>query len=785
MGKDKVQPTNGLKPAMPFIVLLLAAVCALAKGNPISAVFGYVLYVVALSSRLPKEMVAQEHSGHWYLTSIIVSFLFAALYSSECVLKEIDSFSYTINIISTDGDNSLFDGNMQAHSFAAYAICLIVLLLVAFAVNRIVSITYRRGKEGACESYRDRLIARGTYTYRLAACVFSIGITVATYCYGCARDVFSNLDVFLLLSQIPFPFFLVYKYVQTFTTFNKWFFRRIIHCDSSVCVQSKQSNPDSQDNFMAFLNMLGNPQAYFLRINDHIEPDHGSFMLRSEYEIQLDWVGEDESEIIIPITLQSKTELTNALHFESIDGSTIRRMSEKETRAYMTDALRSYLCDEQVPKKDADKMAEIAFAHMFDDFGLDFESEDDLEDFIGDSMRSIDPSNLLPEDARNFLANLLRELRYVRPICIKIKPTHTCHGGLRLCCATTIRYVPMVPVRNNWNFTDSIRRAFSKHRMKYYFGLGNADRCRSYHLTFTGPKNTYLVESVLAYVGNRNRFALASSMSISNRYDQRNSRLYIRDGRGFSKVALGLSYEERTHRPIQALCAQSIVSLIMLLYLSISHVFNAAAEGIGASDIAMIVGILALSGLVSVWEAMDRHRAEEWVWVLSASTLAASLVAVLVLVLGQEVNANQHLPGNGITYVYGGVWKFLWSGCLVWLAMTAMLSFLGLFKDVKQHGAFLDKVPYTTRIESSNNRLPVKDLLDEGGSSSIENPNSSTVPESSMRFPRYERYTDSIKVYRGMINDTWNDGWLIPTWVSLLDPYNADSEQFRDNVKDC
>ena len=393
------------------------------------------------------------------------------------------------------------------------------------------------------------------------------------------------------------------------------------------------------------------------------------------------------------------------------------------------------------------------------------------------------------------LKSLLESYRFAKPVCYELSPSDK--GGFIAAPVITVeRTVPQVLLRERVETIFGkgflhIKRLLTKKRMHYYFGLGMADCCESYHLTFHGLKDCYLSGLNLNSIGLGRDIFFADKLIVSNRYDQQFSRLYIHEGRGFSGAALELSYEKRSHKPIAALAMAAFLCLMVMLYIhfasSLQLSSGTAAADTGSSfntsDLFRLITILSVGNVISIWQTMEDYFAEEWLW-MGVGALAATTISALVLGLLLCMNAK-----------WMGFIRLLWELLICLVFFTSAGSAFALYGKIKLHGNIMHKVPMARSISDNYERtLRPNDLDSVVKKYQVSLDFESTDPYFDYVFSdtdadgdiqpyaqgRVSEYEMGIYFYRALIGSNWKDGWLFPVWASSVNPYHQGSKSFID-----
>lgn len=644
--------------------------------------------------------------------------------------------------------------------------CLMLIGLLSFLLPvGISAVAHRSLSEVARGQSRFPII------FMVGVGILCCGLYAALTCWRYHEGESVWLMLVLMLLIIVCIFGLAWLYTSRVISSNTSFFNRVFLSNKSKW-EIQNSCRDTPRNF--FLRALVDSSQYIPRIREKIQPAHGSYHLRTEYDfnIPLKYIMDSKDNIVvIPVLWQHKKELSQELEFEESSGFHVRRMNDSETLKYLKCCLRKwFMHDCKMSLADSKELSEKISTVMWNDSTCQDRSE------IDNCIKN--------KSYGGFISELLRQSNHVKPICVCVEKDAIRSGRISIVSLRDVPLAPVVRLRENGrlSFKRRARRFFTKHRMRYYFNLGNADRCINYHLTFTGPSGTYLSDSNLKCVDKGTDFCIAETMRMNHRYDQENARLYIKNGCGFSRFALMLVYEERSHRSLQALCAASTVSLVLFAYLGLRFVFGLGQNQVDVGDITLPLTALTLTSLLSLWEAMERQRAEEWLWILASSVFVISLIMVLWLTV--ESAPRQAVDGNPEAFIPSIALMLAWMFSVGSIFSITLSSFVALFMQIRQHGAFMDRVPYTRCaredcFERNDSFNPVlSDVLSENEIFNFGlNANLTDTNTTSVVIPAKTKYC-GLGVFIPVIGSDWGDGWLVPVWSAYSNPYAAGSARY-------
>lgn len=587
-------------------------------------------------------------------------------------------------------------------------------------------------------------------------------------------------------------------YVRLASASDLHLFDTVLACDDDLAPNSGNdvftSTVRTAEEYL--LHAIICPAVAITRMREHVVPDTGLFHVVSEIEYDVPPSIRSVEKLYLPVVFQGKQELTRGLKVSMPRGFGIpRRLNDDELVKVLAEAL------DKVSKWNSWELKDIAvYENLIRNAFLDKCDESDA-DYNKRVQSLFEELGDVKDEQLGFLSYFFSTVRFVKPICYEL--TCASRGAIRHVSISVERSAPLVPVRRmpeKWlvGLRTKTRRLFSKRRMYYYYGLGGADCAQSYHLSFSGLPNTYLTTLHIEQIGEPGEFFICRDMSVSARYDQQHARLYVREGRGFSRSALAIAYEMRNHRPIAVVAIAALACLLVIAHLFFGDVMS--GEMGNPERMAHLfepLSILSIGTLVSTWQAMEEYRAEEWLWLCIASTAAISLCAVIGFLCYELLSP------------YTEVWYFGWIICLTAQFAVVEFSVLSFFEKVKMHGALMDRVPHALRASSvgfSGNRKnnfarfmrKQEKLVGPDGDEREGDTSVASRPRLSRRFAnwmadgsivkkhgalkmtRENRYKRDIRAYRHLMSVRWRDGWLMPVWSSTMNPYNLPSRVFYD-----
>lgn len=480
----------------------------------------------------------------------------------------------------------------------------------------------------------------------------------------------------------------------------------------------------------------------------------------------------------------------------------MQKLNDAELLNKLTEELNNYFSECHYPRL-IDSKSFCAYMLKTRRYQTDIQFKDDSLSCICRALgvNSVKDLNAFQDKTENnrqavlTLKSLLESYRFAKPICYELSPSDK--GGFIAAPVITVeRTVPQVLLRERAESIVGkgflhIKRLLTKKRMHYYFGLGMADCCESYHLTFHGLKDCYLSGLNLNSIGLGRDIFFADKLIVSNRYDQQFSRLYIHEGRGISGAALELSYEKRSHKPIAALTMAAVLCLMVMMYIYFASGLllsggKAAVDtgsGFDTSDLFRLITILSVGNVISIWQTMEDYFAEEWLW-MGVGALAATTISALVLGLLLCMNA------EWISFI-----RLLWELLICLVYFTSAGSAYALYGKIKLHGNIMHKVPVARSISDNYERTLHPNDLDSIAKRYQDAINSDSAdpyfdyvfsdayadgdiqPYAQGRVSEYEM---GIYFYRALIGSNWKDGWLFPVWASSVNPYHQGSKSFID-----
>lgn len=653
--------------------------------------------------------------------------------------------------------------------------------------------------------------------FRLSACKIAIrrlrhlfiAATLAGLFWSTA-NLFCCLDSFINIDSINSTIFLdtvvglylayvgAYSYVEIKSASNPYAFSRV--CKSKAR-SSRDLNKDVSCNTV-LMRALITPSVLLKRVREGITPAIGAYSVNTEIEFLLPDNLQSAESITLPVLFQGKCELMRNLVVTSKDGYRCRRLSDAELLNKLTEELNNYFAECHYPR--------LIDAKSFCAYMLQSTRYQTDEQFKVDSLscickvlgtNSVIDLNAFQDMSENFrqavltLKSLLESYRFAKPVCYELSPSDK--GGFIAAPVITVeRTVPQVLLRERVETIFGkgflhIKRLLTKKRMHYYFGLGMADCCESYHLTFHGLKDCYLSGLNFNSIGLGRDIFFADELNVSNRYDQQFSRLYIHEGRGFSGAALELSYEKRSHKPIAALAMAAFLCLMVMVYIyfaiNLQPSSTADATGVtssfNASDLFRLITILSVGNIISIWQTMEDYFAEEWLW-MGVGALVVTTISALVLGLLPCMNAERI-----------GFIRLLWKLLICLVYFTSAGSAYALYGKIKLHGNIMHKVPVARSISDNYERTLRSNDLDSIAKRYQDAINSDSAdPYFDYVFSdadadgeiqhyaqgRVSEYEMGIYFYRALIGSNWKDGWLFPVWASSVNPYHQGSKSFID-----
>ena len=527
-----------------------------------------------------------------------------------------------------------------------------------------------------------------------------------------------------------------------------------------------------------FLNTLLRPAQVIERISEQVELQEGVFSTNSTIEYDVPSTLRQKKHLMIPIVFRGKDELTRELMVTSPPGFSLRRLNDSELVELLVRSLSSTFTECGWPQLDTSVLREVAR------FAIALPVNDSEDDFVRSYQGIIKSAEIDNDDQEAMLASLFLAMRSMKPICYAVEWAEWNDQNCSRLKLLVSRKVALVPIRRHGtnifiNTYLKLKRLFTKRRMNFYFGLGNADCSKSYHLSLVGSQGTYLTGMQFKRIGKEDEFFICEDICINSRHDQSATRIYIKQGRGFSRAALSLTFDRRSQRPVATLLVTSVACLLV----SIQSYFEfRSCES--ATGVFQPITILSIGVLVSSWQAMEEYRAEEILWICNALTALSSFASVLLLVCKGEV-------ANWL----GMLSNLVWGGCLTAHFVSAFTSGLATFTKVKLHGLIMDKVPRVRRVPefdlTSRYRYSFVEFLKkqkeiyDSGASILDRRNISvrqTYPKQFFDYgygmSRETRYLNDIGSYRSLFSEDWPDGWLMPVWSSAMNPFRLPSQSF-------
>lgn len=589
-----------------------------------------------------------------------------------------------------------------------------------------------------------------------------------------------------------------YSYVEIKSASNPYVFSRV--CKSKA-PSNCNLNKDVSCNTV-LIRALITPSVLLKRVREGITPAIGAYSVNTEIEFLLPDNLQSAKSITLPVLFQGKCELMRNLVVDSKDGYRCRRLNDTELLNKLTEELNNYFAECHYPRL-IDSKSFCAYMLQSTRYQTDEQFKVNSLSCIckvlgTNSVIDLNAFQDMSENNRQAvltLKSLLESYRFAKPVCYELSPSDK--GGFIAAPVITVeRIVPQVLLRERVETIFGkgflhIKRLLTKKRMHYYFGLGMADCCESYHLTFHGLKDCYLSGLNFNSIGLGRDIFFAGELNVSNRYDQQFSRLYIHEGRGFSGAALELSYEKRSHKPIAALTMAAFLCLMVMMYIyfasSLRLSGNTTATGNGSgfdpSDLLRLITILSVGNVISIWQTMEDYFAEEWLW-MGVGALVVTTISALVLGLLSCMNAE-----------WIGFIRLFWELLICLVYFTSAGSAYALYGKIKLHGNIMHKVPVARSISDNYERTLHPNDLDSIAKRYQDAINSDSAdpyfdyvfsdadadgeiqPYAQGRVSEYEM---GIYFYRALIGSNWKDGWLFPVWASSVNPYHQGSKSFID-----
>lgn len=569
---------------------------------------------------------------------------------------------------------------------------------------------------------------------------------------------------------------------------DPWLFASVVQTDgledpASIVHKPYQSEPKWASVYL--LEALIRPPRVISRIRDRIEPKAGSCSVRSEieYAVPACLCGRAHEPLFLPVVFQGKCELSHELNARMADGSAIRRLSDDELVNRTVDGFEKLFEVngwKRGNRRALQRLVEYAFSYRPD------ESSGGFNRMCGELCRGCAIS---AEEQAVLVVSFLAATRYVKPICYMVSPPLADGNSDQHMTLVVDRNTPLVPVRELPDSTIGklrvLRRLFSKRRSHFYYGLGNADCAQSYHLSFSGPKDSYLSEAQLVNIGGPEELFVCERIRINARFDQNGSRLFIRKGRGFSRAALSLTLEHRSQRSIATMVLCTLALLLTTLY----FYFGLDNGSSSLSDAIVPLTILSASVLSSIWQGMENYQAEEWMWLCSGADAIASAFVSIKVLFGDKI---ENLLGPWI--------PIAWYVVLVVELSVLLTSGLVLLFKVKLHGMLMDRVPRFRQVpgfdRTSYYRDDIASMLAAWSKPYAKKENDITRNKNNsyssfasgndvsrvIRFSRDERYRLDIISYNSLMSTNWVDGWMIPAWSAGVNPFRQPSVVYTEFV---
>lgn len=586
------------------------------------------------------------------------------------------------------------------------------------------------------------------------------------------------LLICLCVMYLLCAFFASWGFARLSAASDPWFFSRVLRTDR-LDHPATIVKPETAETYL--LSALIRPSSHLIRITDYVRPGTGSFSVQSELEFKIpgELFGSDRNpkspKLYFPVVFQGKPEFNRELEITAKYGLPIRRLRDDELNSVLCKAF----CDvfstcgwQSIPE---------SYLHEFVHEALDYYANETDYDFYQRLDSLLFKLRLNNDFQLGLLSEFFVAVRFVKPVCFEVPNKEVTHFSNVALLVT--RSSPLVPLRKTQNglFQKAylrIKRFFTKKRLHFYYGLGNADCAQSYHLAITCPDNTFLAGMQIVRVGGAGEVFICKDISVSSRCDQATSRIYIREGRGFSRAALSFSFERRSHKPLAALVATSAISLVASLYL-----YTVVSPDLSGSTAFLPITLLSVGTLITVWQAMEEYRAEEWLWLCIAAVAVSSMTIVIMILLNKLLSE-----------MFPEQLRIAWQVCLMAQFTVMVVSALVLFGKLKLHGALMDRVPRLRQVPSADPSSIFKynfaELIAQqeyelthgmnavsSGKPMLWNPNRA------LSLGRKERYMRDISAYSILLSLRWTDGWLMPVWASSMNPYRQPSKVFVNSAR--
>lgn len=681
-------------------------------------------------------------------------------------------------------------------SISASSASFSLVIFVCFSISLISYVAYFIMKPLEGKGVLRRLILGCALSSVLCSTIL-FSFAVALFSKSSATYPASWMAVFLCVAYLTCAGIAFWGIARLNAASDPWLFSYVLRSGS---IKDPMPIAQSPTREIYLLNALMRPAFSITRIRDVVELGKHACHVHSQIEyripaalIQREGSGQLGSKIrlTLPVVFQAKCEFTRNLTVATYGGSRnyrLYRLSDGELSNLLCMAFKQMIKMNNwvdIGKDEIRSLIEGALEYHVDE--TDFQFDARLRSLmVSAGLNSTQCEKSVQNNKgdcqfllEKFVIEFFYALRYIKPICYVIEMD----GESNIYSNITIeveRDVSFVPVRQmSINLLHRIalflKRCLTKKRLHYYFGLGNADCCNSYHVSFRCPDDFYLSEVRIAQARNPVDFFICEDIRICSRYDQVWSQAYIKSGRGFSCAALEMKYERRNHKPVAALVATSFISLLMALAL-----YSGVFSGDEGADAFLPLGVLSVSALITIWQAMEEYRAEEWLWLcIGAVAVSSSILAVITLFRGV------------IQPLMGSVWELVWRFCLTIHFVSGEVSALVLFEKLKLHGAIMDRVPRLRQVPASdpssfyrynfNELLSIQEARINYAESEFGQCSSRVwSPSLACSLGREGRYEIDIAAYRVLISKKWVDGWLIPMWTSSLNPYRLPSVSFSE-----
>lgn len=407
------------------------------------------------------------------------------------------------------------------------------------------------------------------------------------------------------------------------------------------------------DHVRVFLGGIVATREFIVRISEHVESFHRSYLVRSTFSLRLDQLDSpidveepDELDFVVPLFLPTKRGLIDGVKVTNGKGN---RVSTIDSDAQLTfiaavlrfvirnnvgvPAYRDYIANNR--KLERETLKVVARTQVTDDDlsqvtaallalpGQDRLYLQVIADFVGELSKGRPISVAIP-GAEVRASRWPSTLRFVLERRL-IPPTQPAPTG-----PDKLKYGPLL---------DHLRLALAVRLNRIYFPLSNAYRTPSYHLEIAGPDGTYLAAEQFHVPKLSPTARLTFDGGMQPRYGQRRSHLYLHRLEGPPGAYQFAKFYERGPGSFAGATIAGVVSTVLIVVLALMNgSTNATVQShitsVVPTLLALPVGIAAFVGL----EASNGKRHPSLLSRFVVFTTAALSLTAFVLAVGRGLN---------------------------------------------------------------------------------------------------------------------------------------------------